>query len=141
MTPLIVIYKEDDTPGTPTAGNTDGIALSGGARTVVKNIRVNAMVDEVSPPNKMAIRCSPMYTTIDNTTINIVGDHKDRWSLALDSGGGPGNFGDWGAPLVIEDPIKSTNTIFWLRARAFSSELPMIDSCCSLEVNCSVTLQ
>ena len=139
-TPLIAIYKALAV-GTPTTGGTDGVMLSNGDRTVPKSIRLNCLINEISPPQKMAIRCANLYTTLGSTTINIVGATADMWALALDAGGTPDAFQPWGDPLVITTPVRAVNTIFWLKARASSAELPSLDSCCSLEIDCSVTLE
>ena len=138
-TPLIAIYKANGS-GTPTINTRDGVALSNGDRTSTKTVRLNCLINEISTPDKMAIRCTNMYKTVDFTTVSIVGATADKWALALDAGGTPGTFGAWGDPLVLRNAITDTNTIFWLKARASISELPALDTCCTLEITCSVTL-
>jgi len=132
----------------PKSDTRDGVPLSNLGSSAddydPKIIKVNTIVNEVSPPNKLAIRCRDGFKTLGPTKIYIkpkdpANDLSAMWSLALDTGGVAGTFMNWGDPLTITKMIKDVNTIFWLRARGFAAEVIGFDDTCYLEVETSIT--
>jgi hypothetical protein len=137
MANQIHLYK-----GTVTAGGTDGTLVS--EDTELSPITVgplNATINEESAAQKLAVRCDPGYLTRSgfNTTITPTGTFAAKWALAPDSSGSAGTFGAYGAVLTISSVINATNTLFWVKAKAESTEtVPVNDTTVNLVVAATV---
>lgn len=124
----INIYKNN-----PTAGGTDGTAVSiGGTYTDPITVSLNATNSE-SKTIKLAIRTESGYVTTGNTVISDSGDTNDRWKLCMTENG---TFTD---SLTISSPITATNTIFYAKASSASAETPATDRSVSLQVQTTIT--
>lgn len=130
----IHIYKNN-----PTAGGTDGQLVSeGDGSNPITVGPLNATNNEESAPVKLAVRCDSGYQTSGNTTIQPVGTTAAKWALAPDNGGSPGTWTSWGGTLTISSTIGATNTIFWLKAKATSDEVPANDTSVDLQVTATI---
>lgn len=119
----INIYKNN-----PTAGGTDGTAVStDGAYTSPITVTLDASQSE-SKKVKLAIRCETGYTTSGNTVISDNGDTNDRWKLC------PTENGTYTDSITISSTIDDTNTIFYAQASSASTETPATDRTVSLRV-------
>ncbi len=124
----INIYKNN-----PTAGGTDGTAVSiGGTYTDPITVSLNATNSE-SKTVKLAIRTESGYVTTGNTVIADSGDTDDRWKLCLTENG---TFTD---SITISSAIGATNVIFYAKASSASSESPTTDRSVSLQVTTTIT--
>lgn len=119
----INIYKNN-----PTAGGTDGTAVStDGAYTSPVTVTLDAAQSE-SKKVKLAIRCETGYNTSGNTVISDNGDANDRWKLCLTENG------TYTDSITIPSTIDDTNTIFYAQASSTSTETPATDRTVSLRV-------
>jgi hypothetical protein len=64
------------------------------------------------------------------TNAHSVGDifaivNYDKIALALDNAGSPGTWAAYGASIAIPAGVVSTNTIFWAKAKAVSTDSPI----------------
>ena len=119
----INIYKNN-----PTAGGTDGTAVStDGAYTSPVTVTLDAAQSE-SKKVKLAIRCETGYNTAGNTVISDNGDTNDRWKLCLTENG------TYTDSITISSTIDDTNTIFYAQASSASTETPATDRTVSLRV-------
>jgi hypothetical protein len=138
MATRIKIYK-----GTVTAGSDNGTLVSSGtgAEPIQSGaLKVPAEGYAEGSAIKLAVRCDSGYETVEDdgkhATIAIVDStHVDKWALAPDDEGSPGEFGDYGDPLVFLSQIDDTNTIFWAKARVAYTEEPANDTSVDIEVS------
>lgn len=116
----------------PTAGGTDGTAVStDGSYTAPITVSLDAAQSE-SKKVKLAIRTEPGYTTSGNTTIADSGDTNDRWKLCLTENG------TYTDSITISTPITNANTIFYAQASSASTEDPQTDRSVSLSVSATI---
>ncbi|MFL0197394.1 hypothetical protein ACJDU8_17765 [Clostridium sp. WILCCON 0269] len=134
MANLIHVYQ-----GSVTSGGTDGIQVSEGTETSPIIVGpLNATNNEESAAIKLAIRCDAGYNTSGNTVITPTGTTADKWALAPDNAGVAGSFGAYGSALTISSVIGTTNTVFWVKAKAVSTESPSNDTSVDLVVSTAV---
>ena len=108
--------------GSVTSGAKDGTVVSNINPIKSSNLYADG-TDRISQSMKIAVRCINNGDQRSGSfTVQIVGSNAAKWSLAPDSGGSPGTFGNWGDPLVLTGPITDVNKIFWARARITSDE-------------------
>lgn len=113
----------------PTAGGTDGTAIStGGDQTSPLVVTLDASTNETKK-TKLGIRCEAGYATTANTTIQDNNDTADRWKFGLTENG---TFTD---TIVIASSIGTVNTIFYAQASSDSLETPARDTSVSMRVN------
>ena len=123
----INVYKNN-----PTAGDTDGTAVStGGTYTDPIAVSLDASINE-SKKVKLAIRCEPGYETTGATTIADSGDTNDRWKLCLTENGTYTN------SITIPSAIGDENIIFWAQASSADTEVPSTDRSVSLQVTATI---
>lgn len=128
--------------GTVTAGETDGIQVSEGSESNPLTIGpLNASNNEESVPVKAALRCDSGYSTSGNTTITPQGSTAAKWALSTDNNGSPSGFNGWGEALIFSSVINSTNTIFWVKAKASSDEAPSNDDSVNLNIQTIIVAQ
>jgi len=127
----------------PTAGGTDGTALSeGGAQTAPLSVMLDATKAE-STIIKCAIRCAAGYTTTGTTTITPIGTNAAEWTIAADAGDSTATPADaagysYHSSLSIDSDIAATNKIFWLKAASGTGEAPQRDVSVGLAVSATV---
>lgn len=123
----INVYKNN-----PTAGGTDGTAVStGGAYTDPITVSLDASQSE-SKKVKLAIRCEAGYETSGNTVIADNGDINDRWKLCLTENG------TYADSITISSTISDKNVIFWAQASSANTESPSTDRSVSLQVTTTI---
>jgi len=125
--PYINVYMNN-----PTAGGTDGTAVStGGDFTAPISFSLDASQNE-SQTLQLGIRTQTGYTTTGTTVIQDSGDTNDRLKLCWTS---DGTFAD---SISTASAITDVNTIFYARASSDSTETPKTDRSISLKVSCVI---
>ena len=126
--------------GSPTAAGTDGTVASEGTESSPIIIGpLDIATNQESDPVKLAIRCDDGYKAATGATITPTGTGAAYWALAPDNSGSAGTFGAYGASLVISSAIVATNTLFWAKAKAESSESPLSDTSVDLVVTATIS--
>ena len=127
--------------GNPTAGGTDGTAVSiGDTEASPVSVTLNATNSETAIV-KCALRCESGYKTSGNTVITFTGTSAAKWQIAADA-----SYADataaaaatFATSLTIPTAIDTTNTIVWLKALSSADESPANDTGADLQVDCAV---
>ena len=127
--------------GNPTAGGTDGTAVStGDTEASPVSVTLNASNAETAIV-KCALRCNSGYNTSGNTVITFTGISTAKWQVAADN-----NYADataaaaatFASTLTISTSIAATNTIVWLKALSSTDESPANDTTADLQVDTTV---
>lgn len=120
--PYINIYKNN-----PTAGGTDGTAVStGGDFTAPISFVLDASIGE-SATQKLAIRSESGYIATD-VEIFDYNDTNDRLKLSLTENG---EFSD----TITVGTVSAVNTVFWAQGSSSSSENPQTDRSAKFKVS------
>lgn len=114
----------------PTAGGTDGTAISTGDYTAPFTFILDAAQSETKTAT-LAIRTGAGYQTSGNTVISDSNDTADKWKLSLDGT-------TWSDTIVFSDTITATNTTFQVKASSDDSEAPQTDRSAKLNVQAIV---
>lgn len=118
--------------GNPTAGGTDGTAVStGGAQTNPVAVTLDASQQETATV-KLALRCESGYQTRGNTIISFSGTSSGYWTVSDTENG------TYASTLTISNTIGATNTIFYVKASSASSETPTVDTSVSIQVTTKI---
>ena len=126
--------------GSPTSGSTDGTKASEGTGASPITIGpLDTATNQESSPLKLAVRCDTGYAASGGATIAISGTTAAKWALAPDEAGSAGTFGAYGDSLVIATAIAATNTVFWAKAKASSTESPLSDTSVDLVVTATIS--
>lgn len=121
--PYINLYN-----GNPTAGLTDGNAVSlSGAQTNPVYVMLDASIQETATV-KLAVRCESGYHTQGNTVISFTGTSAGYWTVCDTENG------TYSSSLTISNSIGTTNTVFYVKASSATSETPSIDTSVSIEI-------
>ena len=127
--------------GNPTAGGTDGTAVSAGdTETSPVSVTLNATKAETAIV-KCALRCDTGYKTSGDTKITFTGTSSTKWQIAADN-----SYADataaaaatFATSLTIPTAIDATNTVVWLKALSSADESPANDTGTDLQVDCTV---
>lgn len=121
--------------GSVTASGTDGTAVSEGTETSAITFTLNATNNEESSSKTLAIRCDTGYNTTGNTTISLTGTTAAKWALSLNGS----TWETYGSPITITSTIGTTNTLFYIKAKAVDTETPVNDV--SVDLSISSTIQ
>ena len=124
---IIAVYKNN-----PTAGTTDGVAVSEGGTFVAPvqfNLNVLRNTEEIQ---KLAVRTEPGYTTAGTTTISDSGDTADRIQLSWVQDG------EYSDSISTDAPITSTNVVFYVKGRCASGEHSTSDRSARIIVSCLI---
>lgn len=125
--PYINIYM-----GNPTAGGTDGTAVStGGLMTAPIAVTLEASQNEVKVV-PLAIRTEQGYTTTGTVTISDNNDTNDRLKFCWTP---DGTFAD---SITTAGAISSVNTLFYAQFTSSSLDTPVVDTSFSGKVSCVV---
>lgn len=124
----------------PTAGGTDGTQISEGTGLSPLTIGpLDATKNEESAAIPLAIRTESNYITVAATTISIIGTNAAMWALAPDNLGSAGTFLDYGKALTFSSgQICPVNNLFWIKAKAVSTENPVNDKTVQLSASSAV---
>ena len=116
----------------PTAGGTDGTAVStDGAFTAPISFVLDASQNE-SQTQKLALRTEQGYITTGEVVISDQNDTNDRVKLSWTENG---TFAD---SISTANSISSVNTIFYVKASSADTENPQTDRSVSLKVKCAI---
>ena len=119
--PYLNLYRNN-----PTAGGTDGTALSTGDMTSPLTFILDASISE-SASDTLAIRCESGFQTCSDTLITDANDTSNHWTYSLDGT-------NWADSIVITDTIVATNFLFFVNATSSSSENPVNDTSTKIAV-------
>ena len=114
----------------PTAGGTDGTAISTGDFSNPISFSLDASQSETKT-QALAIRTESGYIAASGTTISDVNDSSDFWKLSLDNS-------SWSDTIVFSDTITATNTLFYIKASSESTETPQTDRSVSFRVTAKI---
>lgn len=125
----------------PTAGSTDGTAIS---TDNAENAPLTAVLDASQDESKImkcAVRCESGYEANAGVRILASGETQRKWTFALDN-----NYADaeaaasafYAPEITFPDAIGTTNTIFWAKAASSSDESPGNDI--SVNIQCRATI-
>ena len=118
--------------GNPTAGGTDGNAVStGGAQTNPVGVVLDASQSEEAVVT-LALRCQSGYQTKGNTVISFTGTNAGYWSICDTENG------TFASTLTISSVIGTTNTLFYVKASSSPQETPSVDTSVSIQVTTKV---
>ena len=124
MAELLHIYMNN-----PTEGGKDGTEVSSGTELSPISVLLDAGKGEQKAV-KCAVRCESGFHIDGEVTIKFVGDHADKWKVALHNGYTVNTAlesADWKDSIALSS-VGDTNVIFWVKARSSADELPQQDT-------------
>ena len=124
MAELLHIYMNN-----PTAGSTDGTEVSSGTELAPISVLLDAGKGEQKAV-KCAVRCESGFHIDGALTIKFVGDHADKWKVAMDNkytAQTALESADWKDSIALSD-VADKNTIFWVKALSSADEQPQQDT-------------
>ena len=123
MAELLHIYMNN-----PTAGSTDGTEVSSGTELAPISVLLDAGKGEQKAV-KCAVRCESGFHIDGVLTIKFVGDHADKWKVAMDNkytAQTALESADWKDSISLSG-VADKNTIFWVKALSTADEQPQQD--------------
>ena len=123
MAELLHIYMNN-----PTAGSTDGTEVSSGTELAPISVLLDAGKGEQKAV-KCAARCESGFHIDGTLTVKFVGDHADKWKVAMDHNYTTDTVltvADWKDEIALSD-VGTVNVIFWVKAMSSSDEQPQSD--------------
>ena len=124
MAELLHIYTNN-----PTGGKKDGTEVSSGTELSPISVLLDAGKSEEKAV-KCAVRCETGFHIDGDLTIKFVGDHADKWKIALDNRYTAETVLEsavWKDAITLRD-IHDENTIFWVKALSTADEKPQQDT-------------
>ena len=124
MAELLHIYMNN-----PTAGSTDGTEVSSGTELAPISVLLDAGKGEQKAV-KCAVRCENGFHIDGALTVKFVGDHADKWKVALDNKYTAETVLDsaeWKDVISLQN-VRETNTVFWVKAVSTADEKPQQDT-------------
>ena len=123
MAELLHIYMNN-----PTAGSTDGTEVSSGTELAPISVLLDAGKGEQKAV-KCAVRCENGFHIDGALTVKFVGDHADKWKVAMDHNYTTDTVltaADWKDEIALSG-VGTVNVIFWVKAMSSSDEQPQSD--------------
>ena len=123
MAELLHIYMNN-----PTEGGKDGTAVSSGTELAPISVLLDAGKGEQKAV-KCAVRCENGFHIDGTLTVKFVGDHADKWKVAMDHNYTTDTVltvADWKDEIALSD-VGTVNVIFWVKAMSSSDEQPQSD--------------
>ena len=113
--------------GTVNANTQDGKLVTASNKvTFILNSSLNEEKEQ-----KLAIRTlEENHKTVGSTTLSFEGTNKDKWAFSLDGQA----WGNYGESLVIDEEIRNTNKIIYVKARAVEGEGVSTDTSVSIKI-------
>lgn len=112
----------------PTEGSKDGTEVSSGTELSPISVLLDAGKGEQKAV-KCAVRCESGFHIDGTLTIKFVGDHADKWKVAMDHNYTTDTVltaADWKDEIALSG-VGTVNVIFWLKATSSSDEQPQSD--------------
>ena len=124
MAELLHIYMNN-----PTHGSTDGTEVSSGTELAPISVLLDAGKGEQKAV-KCAVRCESGFHIDGTLTVKFVGDHADKWKVAMDHNYTTDTVltaADWKDVISLQN-VRDTNTVFWVKALSSVNEPPQQDT-------------
>ena len=124
MAELLHIYMNN-----PTEGGKDGTEVSSGTDLSPISVLLDAGKGEQKAV-KCAVRCESGFHIDGALTIKFVGDHADKWKIALDNrytAETALESADWKDSIALSN-VGAANAIFWVKALSTADENPQNDT-------------
>mgnify|MGYP001013971009 FL=1 len=124
MAELLHIYMNN-----PTAESTDGTEVSSGTELAPISVLLDAGKGEQKAV-KCAVRCESGFHIDGTLTVKFVGDHADKWKVAMDNkytAQTALESADWKDSIALSN-VADKNTIFWVKALSTADEAPQQDT-------------
>ena len=113
----------------PTEGSKDGTEVSSGTELAPISVLLDAGKGEQKAV-KCAVRCESGFHIDGDLTIKFVGDHADKWKVAMDHNYTTDTVltaADWKDEIALSG-VGTVNVIFWVKATSSSDEQPQNDT-------------
>ena len=123
MAELLHIYMNN-----PTEGSKDGTEVSSGTELAPISVLLDAGKGEQKAV-KCAVRCENGFHIDGALTVKFVGDHADKWKVAMDHNYTTDTVltaADWKDEIALSG-VGTVNVIFWVKAMSSSDEQPQSD--------------
>ena len=123
MAELLHIYMNN-----PTEGGKDGTEVSSGTELAPISVLLDAGKGEQKAV-KCAVRCESGFHIDGTLMIKFVGDHADKWKVAMDHNYTTDTVltaADWKDEIALSG-VGTVNVIFWVKATSSSDEQPQSD--------------
>ena len=123
MAELLHIYMNN-----PTEGSKDGTEVSSGTELSPISVLLDAGKGEQKAV-KCAVRCENGFHIDGALTVKFVGDHADKWKVAMDHNYTTDTVltaADWKDEIALSG-VGTVNVIFWVKATSSSDEQPQSD--------------
>ena len=123
MAELLHIYMNN-----PTEGGKDGTEVSSGTELSPISVLLDAGKGEQKTV-KCAVRCESSFHIDGTLTVKFVGDHADKWKVAMDHNYTTDTVltvADWKDEIALSG-VGTVNVIFWVKAMSSSDEQPQSD--------------
>lgn len=123
MAELLHIYMNN-----PTEGGKDGTEVSSGTELAPISVLLDAGKGEQKAV-KCAVRCESGFHIDGALTVKFVGDHADKWKVAMDHNYTTDTVltaADWKDEIALSG-VGTVNVIFWVKAMSSSDEQPQSD--------------
>ena len=124
MAELLHIYMNN-----PTEGGKDGTEVSSGTELSPISVLLDAGKGEQKAV-KCAVRCESGFHIDGDLTIKFIGDHADKWKVAMDNkytAQTALDSAEWKDVISLQN-VRDTNTVFWVKALSTADEPPQQDT-------------
>ena len=113
----------------PTEGSKDGTEVSSGTELAPISVLLDAGKGEQKAV-KCAVRCESGFHIDGALTVKFVGDHADKWKIALDNrytAETALESADWKDSIALSN-VGAANAVFWVKALSTADENPQNDT-------------